>query len=149
MDCGAYVVPNLENCCLLSLVDVVATVAALLDVVNVFVLVEFDRRLHLFFLPPAMPFTFRRRTLSRLISITFIGLFLRWLLSPPPTHSQSQSHQIVEHNFIERATRPDKSLNVQRHHFLQSRMGRDERDDMFSALVQDGARDYWERFQLP
>lgn len=94
-------------------------------------------------------FTFRRRTLSRLIFITFFGLFLRWLLSPPPTHSKSQSHQIVEHNFIERATRPDKSLNVQRHPFLQSRMGRDERDDMFSALVQDGARDYWERFQLP
>jgi len=95
--------------------------------------------------------TFRRRTLSRLLWICVVSLFVKLLFFPAPRSSkiQSHSHQIQEQNFIERATRPDKSLNVQRHPFLQARMGRDEKEDIFSNLVRNGVRDYWERFQLP
>ncbi|KAF8887026.1 capsular associated protein [Gymnopilus junonius] len=86
-----------------------------------------------------MAATVRRRTLSRLFFFGVVALFVKL----------SNSHQIQGHNFIERATRSDKSLNVQRHPFLQSRMGRDEKEDIFSNLIRNGVRDYWERFQLP
>ncbi|KAF7361216.1 Glycosyltransferase family 69 protein [Mycena sanguinolenta] len=59
------------------------------------------------------------------------------------------SKEIKEHNFIERATRPDKSLNVQKHPFLQSRLGRDERDELMGTEIRNGEQDYWERFQMP
>ncbi|KAF9476110.1 glycosyltransferase family 69 protein [Pholiota conissans] len=98
-----------------------------------------------------MAISFRRRTLSRLFFLLLIALFVKILFFPARQSFQNKSkaHQIKEHNFIERATRPDRSLNVQRHPFLQSRMGRDEQDDIFSGLIRNGVRDYWERFQLP
>ena len=93
--------------------------------------------------------TFRRRTLSRLFLFCVAALFVKVFFFPPPPPSRLHSHQIQGHNFIERATRSDKSLNVQRHPFLQARMGRDEREDIFSNLINNGVHDYWERFQLP
>ncbi|TFK35847.1 glycosyltransferase family 69 protein [Crucibulum laeve] len=96
-----------------------------------------------------MAITFRRRTLSRLAYIAGIALIIRWLFFSSPPKVTERQVQIKEHNFIERATRQDKSLNVQRLPFLQARMGRDERKDIFSDLVSDGVKDYWERFQLP
>jgi hypothetical protein len=101
--------------------------------------------------------SFRRRSLSRLFFVT-IALFFIYIFFFPSSSSSSVGtrggkslvdHRIKEHNFIERATRPDKSLNVQRHPFLQARMGRDERDDMFTELIYNGMQDYWERFQQP
>lgn len=94
---------------------------------------------------------FRRRTLLRIFFLVVVSLLIRltFFSSQRTELSKSQSHQIQGHNFIERATRPDKSLNVQRHPFLQARMGRDEREDVFSNLVSTGTRDYWERFQRP
>ena len=94
---------------------------------------------------------FRRRTLLRFLLLAVVSLLIRFTFFPSqePEVLKSQSHQIQGHNFIERNTRPDKSLNVQRHPFLQARMGRDEKEDIFSNLVRTGVRDYWERFQRP
>ncbi|KAF9466694.1 capsular associated protein [Collybia nuda] len=99
-----------------------------------------------------MAVSFRRRNLSRLLFIITFIFCLRWLFFPSSSnsaHIASASHQIKEHNFVERATRPDRSLNVQKHGFLQARMGRDERDGILGQTVVDGVMDYWERFQLP
>lgn len=92
---------------------------------------------------------FRRRTLSRLLFLCVVSFFVKVFFFPPPPPPKIHSHPIQGQNFIERATRSDKSLNVQRHPFLQSRMGRDEKEDMFSNLIRNGVRDYWERLQLP
>lgn len=102
----------------------------------------------------AVTFAFRRRTLNRIFFLAIASLLVHvtFFRSQHPkvfNNNNSQSHQIQGHNFIERATLPDKSLNVQRHPFLQARMGRDEREDLFSNLVRTGVRDYWERFQRP
>ncbi|KAJ3509267.1 hypothetical protein NLJ89_g5316 [Agrocybe chaxingu] len=97
-----------------------------------------------------MAVTLRRRTLSRFVFFAGAFFFFKLVFFPShPVQDKSHSHQIQSHNFIERATRPDRSLNVQRHPFLQARMGRDEKEDIFSGLVRNGVRDYWERFQLP
>ena len=98
-----------------------------------------------------MASAFRRRTLVRFFLLATVSLIVRFTFFPSqhPEVSKSQSNQIQGHNFIERATRTDKSLNVQRHPFLQARMGRDEKEDIFSNLVHTGVRDYWERFQRP
>ena len=45
--------------------------------------------------------------------------------------------------------RTDKVLDVQRYDFLQVRMGRDERDDIFGETIREGIEDYWERFEKP
>lgn len=99
---------------------------------------------------PTMPVVRRRGGLLRIAAFLAIGLVVRLLFFSSSTPSRStQSHQIKEHNFIERATRADKSLNVQKHPFLQARFGRDERDDIFNGLIYDGMMDYWTRLQLP
>ncbi|KAJ7725967.1 glycosyltransferase family 69 protein [Mycena metata] len=92
----------------------------------------------------------RRRSLSRVFFIAVCAFVVRWIFFSSPTSAAGYaSHQIKEHNFIERATRPDKSLNVQKHQFLQARMGRDERDELMGAQIRNGVDDYWERFQMP
>ncbi|KIY68164.1 glycosyltransferase family 69 protein [Cylindrobasidium torrendii FP15055 ss-10] len=99
-----------------------------------------------------MVVSLRRRSLSRLVFLACCAVFARLVLYPafvPATTRSSNDYQIEEQNFIERATRADKSLNVQKYRFLQSRLGRDERDDMMSDVVRNGINDYWERFQMP
>ncbi|KAF7326416.1 Glycosyltransferase family 69 protein [Mycena venus] len=93
----------------------------------------------------------RRRSLSRVFFIAACAFVVRWLFFSSSSASAASygSHQIKEHNFIERATRPDKSLNVQKHPFLQARMGRDERDELMGTEIRNGEDDYWERFQMP
>ena len=86
----------------------------------------------------------RRRWLVRAF-FTLTGiLILRSLF-----FSNSPSHEIQEHNVLERVTRVEKTLDAQRHPFLQARLGRDERDDLFGGWVRNGMRDYWTRFQKP
>ncbi|KAG9122656.1 Cryptococcal mannosyltransferase 1 [Ceratobasidium sp. 392] len=63
--------------------------------------------------------------------------------------SNTQPHEIVAHNVLDRVTNADRTLDVQRHKFLQARLGRDERPDLLSNWVGDGALDFWQRFQLP
>ena len=91
----------------------------------------------------ASPFL-RRRTLGRIAIFTVSIVLFRHLIAP-----RTAKHEIQTHNVLERVTRPDKMLDVNRHDFLQVRMGRDERDGMLSDMVQDGVQDYWERFQFP
>jgi hypothetical protein len=95
--------------------------------------------------------TLRRRSLSRVLFIAACAFAVRWLFfsSSAAAVPGYAAHQIKEHNFIERATRPDKSLNVQKHPFLQARMGRDERDELMGIQIRNGVDDYWERFQMP
>ena len=50
---------------------------------------------------------------------------------------------------LDLVTRGEKALDARKHKFLQVRMGRDERSDLFSDLVEDGVADYWDRFQKP
>ncbi|KAJ7743935.1 glycosyltransferase family 69 protein [Mycena maculata] len=94
----------------------------------------------------------RRRSLSRVLFIAACAFVVRWLFFSSPSSAAATdyaAHQIKEHNFIERATRPDKTLNVQKHHFLQARMGRDEREELMGDVIRNGVDDYWERFQMP
>lgn len=58
-------------------------------------------------------------------------------------------HEITAHNVLDRVTNADRTLDVQRHKFLQARLGRDERPDLLSDWVSNGALDFWQRFQLP
>ncbi|KAJ7074464.1 glycosyltransferase family 69 protein [Mycena amicta] len=91
----------------------------------------------------------RRRSFTRVVFIAAFAFVARWLFfSSSSSAANAKAHEIREHNFIERA-RQDKSLNVQRHRFLQARMGRDERDELMGDIIRNGADDYWERFQLP
>ncbi|KAL0579723.1 hypothetical protein V5O48_002287 [Marasmius crinis-equi] len=85
----------------------------------------------------------RRRSFARLFFLAGVVLFFRLTFfsrSNASSHSfsTSRSLQIEEHNFIERNTLPDKSLNVQRHKFLQARMGREEREDWLAPVIQNG-----------
>jgi hypothetical protein len=93
----------------------------------------------------------RRGGLLRITALLGLGLIIRLVFfsSSAATRSSQPYSQIKKHNFIERATRADKSLNVQRHSFLQARFGRDERNDVFDSLIYDGMLDYWTRLQLP
>ncbi|KAJ8521287.1 hypothetical protein ONZ45_g1983 [Pleurotus djamor] len=102
-----------------------------------------------------MTLSLRRRSLTRLFFLLSAVFALRLFFfssSSSSTHTSLRipnSHEIQKHSILERATGHDRTLNVQTHRFLQSRMGKDEREDMFSDLVRNGARDWWERFQLP
>lgn len=104
-----------------------------------------------------MALSLRRRSLSRLLWILGLGVFLRFAFFSSSSSSSSStssfynsdSHEIQEHNVLERVTRPDKTLNVQKHKFLQVRMGRDDREDLLDEVIKNGVTDYWERFQKP
>ncbi|KAG6819255.1 hypothetical protein H0H93_013698 [Arthromyces matolae] len=89
----------------------------------------------------------RRGILSRIFALAAFILLLRYLFfSGTTSEAPSTEHEIKEQNIIERATRTDKALNVQRHKFLQARMGRDERDDLLGQFVRNGVQDWWNRF---
>lgn len=101
-----------------------------------------------------MAFTLRRRSFTRLFFIICLGGIVRLVFFSSPSSSPSSlftsdSLEIQEHNVLERVTRPDKSLNVHKHKFLQVRMGRDDRDDLLGDVIRNGVMDYWERFQKP
>lgn len=50
---------------------------------------------------------------------------------------------------LERVLMPEKYLDVYKYPFLQSRIGRDDRPDLFDEEVADGIWDFWTRFQKP
>lgn len=93
------------------------------------------------------PNTVRRRTLARLAVLVGAAALVRlffWLAD----HKQA-SHEIRGHNIVERVTTRDKTLNVQKHKFLQARLGRDERPELLGKVILNGANDYWDHFQKP
>jgi hypothetical protein len=101
-----------------------------------------------------MAFSFRRRNIPRLLLVLGLVFGARHFLSHFSLSLQSSpyhttSHEILEHGVLERVSRPDKTLLVQKHKFLQVRMGRDETKDLFGDIVRAGVRDFWERFQKP
>jgi hypothetical protein len=101
-----------------------------------------------------MSLTLRRRSISRIIFVFVTVLVVRFFFFSGSTPSSSfrpssNPHEIQEHNVLERVTRGDKTLNVQRHKFLQARVGRDERDDLFGDVIRNGVNDFWDRFQKP
>jgi hypothetical protein len=98
-----------------------------------------------------MAVSLRRRSLTRILFALGLGFFLRLIFfsSSSPQTSSPDSHDIQEQNVLERVTRSDKTLNVQKHKFLQVRMGRDDRDDLLADIISNGVKDYWERFQKP
>ncbi|KAH7923576.1 glycosyltransferase family 69 protein [Leucogyrophana mollusca] len=95
-----------------------------------------------------MALSLRRHTLTKfffLLSLFFIARIIFGSSSQnPPSVLEFQ-----EHNVFERVTGTDKSLNVQKYKFMQTRMGRDDREDIFADIIGNGVRDYWERFQAP
>jgi hypothetical protein len=99
-----------------------------------------------------MVLSLRRRSLTRLFYIVVLGLTVRYLFfssSSSSSPSASADQEIRSHGVFERVTGLDRSLNVQKHKFLQARIGRDERDDLFGDVVRNGMNDFWERYQKP
>ncbi|KAH7886652.1 glycosyltransferase family 69 protein [Phlebopus sp. FC_14] len=94
-----------------------------------------------------MAFLPRRKGLRRLFVILALLLAVRFLLYPSSSASRTLEYQ--SYNVLERVTGPDKTLSVQKYKFMQSRMGRDARPDVFEDLIVDGTQDYWDRFQVP
>ncbi|OCH87759.1 hypothetical protein OBBRIDRAFT_795930 [Obba rivulosa] len=97
----------------------------------------------------------RRRTFFRILSLLAVSLLVRLLVAAPsPASSVSSlytadSQEIRKQGVLDLVTRSDKPLDARKHKFLQARMGRDERPDLFTDMIRDGLVDYWERYQKP
>ncbi|KAI0075004.1 hypothetical protein K474DRAFT_1600571 [Panus rudis PR-1116 ss-1] len=104
-----------------------------------------------------MAFVIRRRSLVRLlILLAFILLVRLFVVSPSSAASSikafydSDPQEIKKQGVLDLVTaRGEKALDARKHKWLQVRLGRDEREDLFSDIVKDGYLDYWERFQKP
>ena len=91
-------------------------------------------------------FPFRRRSVGRVLVFVALGFVIRYIFGS----GASNGDEILEHNVIERVvTRSDKTLDVQRHPFLQARLGRDDSEDLLSGVIKDGVADFWEHYQKP
>lgn len=95
----------------------------------------------------ALSFNIPRKSLLTRVLLGGAAVYVLHSLFGSP--SGVQPHEIVAHNVLDRVTNADRTLDVQRHKFLQARLGRDERPDLLSEWVSDGALDFWQRFQLP
>ena len=93
-----------------------------------------------------MAISLRRRSLSRVFWFILILVAVRYLFFTPST---SESPQIRRQGMLEIVAGGDKQLDVQRHDFLQARMGRDERPDFLGALINEGTETFWTRYQIP
>lgn len=69
--------------------------------------------------------------------------------SVPSFYGPGDPSEIRKQNVFDLVTGSDKQLDARNLPFLQVRMGRDDRPDLFSSLIDDGVQDYWERFQKP
>ena len=102
-----------------------------------------------------MAIALRRRSLIRIAlflgAIVLVRLFVGSSSSATSVSSLygSDPQQIQKQGVLDLVTRAEKALDARKHKFLQVRMGRDERPDLFSNTINDGIMDYWERFQKP
>ena len=94
-----------------------------------------------------MSIVLRKRNISRIFVVVCIAFAVRYLFSP--SSSTANSGEIRKHGVMDLVSRSDRVLDVQRHEFLQVRMGRDERGDIFQKYMRDGVDDFWERFEKP
>ncbi|WOO78789.1 uncharacterized protein LOC62_02G002327 [Vanrija pseudolonga] len=93
-----------------------------------------------FSLTPAVQRLLIRGTLL----VTAVLLCRSLFFSSPKRHDSIQTHGVVERVFLQ-----EKELDVSKYPFLQSRIGRDSRPDLFDEEVTDGIWDFWTRFQQP
>ncbi|KIM31230.1 hypothetical protein M408DRAFT_327492 [Serendipita vermifera MAFF 305830] len=85
----------------------------------------------------------RKRSWVRIIILVFFVAIVKTVF-----FSTSHEQEIKPHNVLERVAHgTDKTLDVQRHQFLQRRMGGALRKDIFDEIIYDGVTDYWTRFQ--
>ena len=90
----------------------------------------------------------RRRSLSRIFVILLIPLALHFY-SKSSWYNTADPSEIQENNVLDIVTGSGELLDPRKHKFLQVRIGRDERPDMFSDVISNGLLDYWARFQKP
>ncbi|KAH9840707.1 cryptococcal mannosyltransferase 1-domain-containing protein [Rhodofomes roseus] len=96
-----------------------------------------------------MAFYFRRRSLIRILLFVILCTVVKLVFFPSSTSTASDSREIRKQNVLDLVARSDKPLDARRHKFLQVRLGRDDREDLFHDMIKDGVLDYWERFQKP
>ena len=103
-----------------------------------------------------MSLTIRRRSFVRILLFAGCVVVLRFLVGSSSSSASSvaslydtEHQEIQKHGVLDLVTRGEKGLDARKHKFLQVRMGRDERPDLFTDTVDDGIIDYWERFQKP
>ncbi|KAH8105455.1 cryptococcal mannosyltransferase 1-domain-containing protein [Cristinia sonorae] len=103
-----------------------------------------------------MAVAIRRRSLFRLLLFIAAILIIRLLFFSPSSPASkvassfyySDPQEIQKQGVLDLVTR-EKSLDARKHKFLQVRMGRDQRSDLFSDIIDNGLEDYWSRFQKP
>ena len=101
-----------------------------------------------------MAIALRRRSLIRLLLLVGVVVALRFLVVSPSTPTVaslygSDPKEIKKQGVLDLMSRGEKGLDARKHEFLQVRMGRDERPDLFTTAIEDGLTDYWDRFQKP
>ena len=102
-----------------------------------------------------MAIALRRRSLIRIALFVGVIILLRLAVGSASSSTSvtslygSDPQQIQKQGVLDLVTRGEKPLDARKHKFLQVRMGRDERPDLFSDTISDGIADYWERFQKP
>jgi hypothetical protein len=96
-----------------------------------------------------MALGFRRRNLTRLFILISAVVLIRLGTSSKSASSREKSQEIKSHGVLDFVHGSESALDARRHSFLQSRVGRDEREDLMSDIVRNGVDDYWERFQKP
>jgi hypothetical protein len=96
-----------------------------------------------------MAYGFRRRNLTRIFILISAAILIRLATSSKSSSSKIKTHEIQGHGVLDFVHGSEYALDARRHAFLQSRVGRDEREDLMSDVVRNGVDDYWERFQKP
>lgn len=98
------------------------------------------RRFNLSLSPPA-----QRLAIRVALFITGVLLFRSIFSSSKP----QKSKEIQSHGMFQRVLMADRYLDTAKHPWLQSRIGRDDRPDMFDEEISDGIWDFWTRYQKP
>ena len=96
-----------------------------------------------------MAYGFRRRNLTRIFILFSAAILIRLATTSKSSSSKTKTHEIQGHGVLDFVHGSEYALDARRHAFLQSRVGRDEREDLMSDIVRNGVDDYWERFQKP
>ncbi|KAH9040729.1 cryptococcal mannosyltransferase 1-domain-containing protein [Lactarius pseudohatsudake] len=96
-----------------------------------------------------MAFGFRRRNLTRIFILISAAILIRLATSSRPSSSDTKLHEIQGHGVLDFVHGSESVLDTRRYGFLQSRFGRDDKEDLMGDIVRNGVDDYWERFQKP